>query len=68
MGNSAHVFGMFPLPAVSTFSVCADYPEFRDALVRPKLPWTLNLLGALSRPRRADVGRYCVSWDYSAGL
>ena len=68
MGNSAHTFGMFPLPALSTFSVCADYPEFRDALVCPKLPWMLNLWGALSRPRRAKVFRYCVSSAGEIGL
>ena len=37
---------MFPLPAVSTLSLCADYLEFRDALVRPKLPY-VKLLGGV---------------------
>ena len=68
MGNSAHAFGMFPLPAVSAFLICSDYPEFRYMLVRPKLPWTLNLWGALSRPRRADTIRYCVSRAGKMGL
>ena len=44
MGNSPHAFGMFPLPAVSAFSICSEYPEFRGTLVCSRLPWTLNLL------------------------
>ena len=47
MGNNAHVLGMFTLPAVSAFSVCSNYPEYHDTLVRPKLPWTLLLLGGV---------------------
>ena len=68
MSNSARVLGMFPLPAVSDCSICSDYPEFRDTLVRPKLPWTLNLWGALNRPRRADAFRYSVSRAGEIGL
>ena len=68
MGNSAYAPGMFPLLAVSPFSICSDYPESDDTLVRPKLPWTLNFWGALSRPRRADTFRYCVSRAGKIGL
>ena len=68
MGNSPPAFGMFPLPAVSAFSFCSDYPKFRDTLVGPKLPWTLNVCGAFRRPRRADTFTYCVSRAGKIGL